>query len=39
MPAVAASPSVHVNYAEGARVDAFPYQLDIRGATPAPGNT
>lgn len=39
MLAVAATPSVHVNYPEGATVDAFPYQLNIRGATPAPGNT
>lgn len=37
--AVAATPSVHVNYPEGASVDAFPYQLTIRGATPAAGTT
>jgi uncharacterized protein DUF6055 len=39
MLAVAATPSVHVNYPEGAAIDAFPYQLNIRGATPAAGNT
>lgn len=39
MLAVAATPSVHVNYAEGATVGAFPYQFNIRGATPAAGNT
>lgn len=39
MLAVAATPSVHVNYAEGAAIDTFPYQLTIRGATPAAGNT
>lgn len=39
MLAVAATPSVHKNYAEGAQIDAFPYQLTIRGATPAAGNT
>jgi hypothetical protein len=37
MLAVAATPSVHINYPEGARIDTFPYQLNIRGATPAPG--
>jgi hypothetical protein len=39
MLAVAATPSVHLNYADGARVDTFPYQLNIRGATPAAGTT
>jgi hypothetical protein len=39
MLAVAATPSVHKNYAEGAQIDSFPYQLTIRGATPAAGNT
>lgn len=39
MLAVAATPSVHVNYRDGVQVDTFPYQLNIRGATPAAGTT
>lgn len=39
MLAVAATPSVHINYPNGAQIDTFPYQLTIRGATPAAGTT
>jgi hypothetical protein len=39
MLAVAATPSVHINYRDGQQVDAYPYQLNIRGATPAVGTT
>lgn len=37
--AVAAAPSKHINYPDGARIDTFPYQLTIQGATPARGTT
>ncbi|OLF18151.1 DUF6055 domain-containing protein [Actinophytocola xanthii] len=37
--AVAATPSVHVNYGDGAQVDRFPYELTIQGATPVAGTT
>jgi hypothetical protein len=39
MLAVAATPSVHINYRDGQTVDTYPYQLNIRGATPAAGTT
>jgi hypothetical protein len=39
MLAVAATPSVHVNYREGATIDTYPYQLNIQGATPVAGTT
>lgn len=39
MLAVAATPSVHVNYPDDTPADAFPYQLHIEGGTPEPGTT
>lgn len=34
---VAATPTTHINYAEGATVATYPWRVNIRGATPAPG--
>lgn len=34
---VTATPTTHINYAEGAAIASYPYLVNIRGATPAPG--